>query len=815
MSPIAAQVCVDTPALAADKPYDYAVPSDIAAVLRPGMRIIVPFGKGNQHCEAMVLRYPHDSKFEHLKPVLQLLDSEPIFDTEQLRLAYFLRERLFCPLYGIFRVMLPAGLWFSYENAYMPSNVSENDALSAVSLYNDAARIVNIIWHAGEPVPEQALRSLMPKAELHGMLNHLLSLGYLRTASLTHLRSSEKNDRLFSLTDAGVQAISDGIRLTSSQSEVLRFLSQSSDASLKEICYYTEAGESVVRTLVKKGWVHAYLKPVLRVQEHFSSEPVPVNLSSEQQNVFNSLSSLAFQEPRRSTNALLFGITGSGKTSVYIRLIQEMRSAKRDVIVLVPEIALTPQMMDRFFSYWGQEVAVMHSALSVSMRADSWKRIRNGDVHIVLGTRSAVFAPVRDLGLIIMDEEHDGSYKSDTAPCYHARDVAAYRCARNNAMLLLGSATPSITTMYAAQSGKIELFSLTERYGSATLPETIIADSREAYRHGYTGLIGPVLSEQIMNALDKNEQCILFLDRRGASRQLVCMECGYVPGCVRCSVPMHYHSANRRLICHQCGYTVRMPEVCPSCGVAALHPRDAGTQMLETELKSNFPSARIIRMDSDTTGGSHSHTEMLDSFSAGEADILLGTRMVAKGLNFPNVTVVGVIDADMSLYTNDFRAGENTFDLLTQVIGRSGRGTKKGVSVIQTASPDHEVIKAAAAQDYMRFYESEISLRSMLRHPPFTHLATVTVSGNFEEDVLMAASSLRDTMMQLMPKLPPDTEFLGPAPHPVTKLNNRYRYNLTIRCSNGAVIRALTAETIRTFQTTKQRPTMSIFADLN
>ena len=538
-------------------------------------------------------------------------------------------------------------------------------------------------------------------------------------------------------------------------------------------------------------------------------------LNAEQQAAFEGLDALAAAE--RPAAALLYGVTGSGKTQVYLRLIYEALARGRTAMVLVPEIALTPQLLRIFASHFGDDIAVLHSSLRAGERYDEWKRVRSGQARVVIGTRSAVFAPLRNLGLLILDEEQESTYKSENVPKYHARDVAKYRCAQNDALLVLGSATPSVESMYHARRGDYRLFTLRRRYNEQAMPEVLIADMKQELRAGNgTSLSGP-LRAGLAAAMEAGEQSILFLNRRGASRMVTCGECGEVPTCPRCSVHLTYHSANGRLMCHYCGHSEPLPDACPSCG-GALNFLGYGTQKVEEELHAAFPGREILRMDTDTVSATQSHEKLLSRFEKERIPVLVGTQMVAKGLDFENVTLVGVISADLSLYVDDYRAGERTFSLLTQVVGRAGRGAKQGRAVIQTFTPENDVIRCAARQDYDSFYEQEIELRRMRLCPPFRELFVLTASGPLESAVLRTCMRLRRSLEGWLAQPPfRDWELtvLGPAPASVAKINDRYRYRLTLAAQNTKEIRAMVAHLVRCAQTDKENKGVSVSADVN
>ena len=515
--------------------------------------------------------------------------------------------------------------------------------------------------------------------------------------------------------------------------------------------------------------------------------------------------------------ALLFGVTGSGKTQVYLKLIEKALAMGKSAIVLVPEIGLTPQVLRQFAAQFGDEVAVMHSALSVGERYDSFKKIKSGRARVVIGTRSAVFAPVENLGVLIIDEEQDGAYRSEQSPRYHARDVAKYIVSQQNALLVLGSATPSVETYYGAKQGKYPVFRLTERFLGTSLPDVVIADMRGLAREGREGVIGPQLESELIDTLARGRQAILFLNRRGNSRVIGCALCGWVPECPSCSTTMTYHSVSGRAMCHYCGASIKITGKCPVCGGESLFTETPGTQKVEQELHDRFPSARVLRMDADSMHTKGAHEKLLSQFAKGEADILLGTQMVTKGLDFENVTLVGVLDADQSLYAQDYRARERTFSLITQVVGRAGRRFDKGKAVIQTYSPTHPVILAAARQDYEAFYAREIETRQALQCPPVCGLTVLTAVGEVEQQVLKSLIALKTRLQSLMEGQYADVKapVLGPAAAQVVKVMGRYRYHLTMRAADTARWRALIAGVIREFMLDSKNRGVSVFADQN
>ena len=594
------------------------------------------------------------------------------------------------------------------------------------------------------------------------------------------------------------------------QARILRELAPYGEMPLRELLLFTGCARTTVKKLISTGLAESIKREVFRIPEFSAGDrlKIPV-LNDEQQSAFEGLDMLA--SSGKAAVSLLEGVTGSGKTSVYIHLIDSVLKRGKSAILLVPEIALTPQMLYTFSSYFGDDIAVLHSSLSPGERYDEWKRLKTGRAHVAIGTRSAVFAPVDNLGILIIDEEQEDTYRSENNPRYDARDVAKYRCFKNSCLLVLGSATPDLVSRYCAESGRYSRFVLRRRYNEMKLPEVKIIDLKNELRRGNEGSISVPLRTELLENLERGEQSILFLNRRGAHKLVTCGECGFVYKCPHCSVSLTYHSVNRRLICHYCGYTRRVDEACPDCG-GILKYIGAGTQLVEEELHSLFPGTEILRMDADVLSGSMTHEQVFERFRAENIPIMIGTQMVTKGLNFENVTLVGVLSADQSLYSGDFRAAERTFSLITQVIGRSGRGQKAGRAVIQTFTPSSEVIRQAARQDYDAFYQSEIILRKLQDSPPFSDLLSVTASGAEERAVVDACRFVKNRLCFLLGQKE-KTEFLGPTPLTVVRVNNRFRYRIIIKCRSDSAIRNAVSGVITECSTDKRFRGISFYAD--
>lgn len=741
-----AKIAVSAATYWVDKPYDYLIPEKMRSAVVPGVRVSVPFARGNRRSEGIVLEVTDHSNYEKLKAITSVLDDAPVLSKEQIRLALWMRERFFCTVYDAVKTILPSGFWFTPDGSRRT-----NDKLrEMISLTVPAEEAFNIANSKRRKAPQQA-----------AILELLCSTGTVPT---------------------------------------------------KEALLFTGASRQSLKALINAELIETSLEESFRRPEIWSdeTEALPV-LNAEQSSAFLNISKL--MGTNKPEAALLFGVTGSGKTSVYIHLIDKCLNDGMAAILLVPEIALTPQMLQTFSSYFGNKIAVLHSSLSVGERYDEWKRVRNGEAKLVIGTRSAIFAPCENLGLIIIDEEQEDSYKSENSPRYHARDIAKYRCARSNALLLLGSATPDIESRYAADIGKYSYFELKERYNSMQLPEVHVVDMKREMRRGNGGNLSLELRNEIEENLSRGEQSILFINRRGANKLISCGECGYVYKCPNCSVSLTYHSANRKLMCHYCGYSKRPDKECPDCG-GMLSYIGAGTQLIEEELNQLFPDAGVLRMDTDTVKAPGSHETLLEKFKNERISVMVGTQMVTKGLNFENVTLVGVISADQSLYCSDYRSGERTFSLITQVIGRGGRGEKPGRAVIQTFTPQNEIIKQAAAQDYESFYKSELELRKLQGTPPFNDIISVTASGLNEDQVLRCCADIRNVLHASVSKRT-DVSILGPAPLPVVKVNNRYRYRINISCHADSEMRKIISAVLIKFNSDAKYKGVSIFADNN
>lgn len=807
------KIAVSAAVFAIDKPYSYRIPEGMAVC--PGQRVRLSFGRANKVSEGIVLSV-EPGEGEGLKEVQSVLDEEPLLTPHQLRLAAFLRERYFCTFFDAIRAMLPAGAWFHTKAAF-----SLTDDLSwqtATIRKEGAAAILRLLQTLGGRAEETALEGATESREIfEEAVRYLLRKKWISCEQEFQRRVSDKTEKVVSLAVPAEQAMDAAAGAKSAaQSSVLSLLCSLGSAAAKDICYYTGATPAVLKRLEQRGLLSFSQRPVLRCREIKPAQVSrPLALNPAQEDVFQSLNRQ--MEGEHPGVALLYGVTGSGKTSVYIRLIQQCLDRGKAALLLVPEIALTPQLLGLMAAWFGDAVAILHSSLGMAERYDQWKRVRSGQARVIVGTRSAVFAPSENLGIIILDEEQEHSYKSENTPRYSAREVAIWRGVKENALVLLGSATPSVESMYRAKTGDYSLYTLKERYNGRPLPQVEIVDMREEVKQGNDLSLSYPLREAIFDTWSRGEQTVLLLNRRGNSRCLVCVDCGQSPQCPRCSMAMTYHSANNRLMCHYCGYSQSVPKRCPRCG-GPMKTMGTGTQKVEQELHEIAPEMGVERMDADTVSAVNTHEKILDHFQREGIPVLLGTQMVAKGLNLPGVTLVGVLDADLSLYAGGYRAGETTFNLLTQVVGRAGRGERPGRAVIQTMVPNHQLLRLAASQDYDGFYEMEIRLRRVQKAPPFGDQLMVTFRGQEEAAVLRGAMKFRESLCACLAQpsyAGEQAEILGPAPCPVPKINYQYRYRLTVNCRMTKQLRLLVAWLLGEFGKDKANRGVAAFADVN
>lgn len=811
MRKLIAGVAVENTVYHFDKIFDYVIPQESVAQLQVGCRVLVPFGRGNKKRQGMVMYIKDDTSdldMSKLKEISSVLDSEPVLNNEMLSMALFMKAHCFCTYYDAVKAMLPAGINYKITTEY---SVKKPLEFELFDLDDDKRRVVQFLLKKGTPVKKEILLDSFGYYDCT-VLDDLCKDGILVKNDSTYRKTGDKSVKMVRLNEDFSLS---GVKLTPKQNSVLELLQTVYSACVKEVCYYTGVTTSVVDSLVKKGIATYYDDEVFRIPKSDVSQKREIILTDEQKKAYSSL--LADYKSEKGVVSLLYGVTGSGKTSVFMKLIEDVVQDNRGVIVMVPEIALTSQLISIFKSNFGDKVAVFHSGLSLGERLDEFKRVKKGLASIAIGTRSAVFAPFDNLGLIIMDEEQEHTYKSEGKPRFHARELAKFRASYNNALLLLASATPSVETYYNAESGKYNKTTLTERYGVATLPDVLIADMNEEVSLGNTSQFSSLLLENIEQNLNENKQTILLLNRRGHNTFVTCRNCRETVNCPNCSISMTYHSANNRLMCHYCGHSIKYDGICPTCNGHSLHFVGYGTQRAEAELADIFPDARILRMDTDATMSKSSHEKKLSDFARGDYDILVGTQMVAKGLDFPNVTLVGVLSADQMLYSDDYRSFENAFSMLTQVVGRSGRGESKGRAVIQTYTPENPIISLASKQDYDAFYSDEIKIRKAMLYPPFAKMCLI---GFVCENSVKLTAATKDFMVLLTDKLNSDfsdipIRVLGPSPASVPKVNNKYRYKIILKCRNDSRFREMLSLVLNEFSKLKDYTDVTVYADMH
>ena len=795
-----------------DAPYSYKIPYELEETALAGCRVMVPFGNGNRKKQGLILSVKPlleaDSNVK-LKSISAVLDETPLFTDEMLKLVTWLKENTFCTLFEAARAMLPAGIGLNYVISYMANTVEES-RLNKLS--DDEKRVYNYLKDGCKYVKQEKILTDLGLSADSKILEKLVKQDILVTNVDAKRKTGDltvKNVRL-AIPEADAEELLN--TLTAKQKSVTKLLIDVGGASVKEVCYFTGVTPAVVTALEKKGVVELFDSEIYRKPRYEVSDKKAISpeLTKVQNEAYEEL--LSKYKSGKGSASLLYGVTGSGKTQVFLKLIEDVVADGKGVIVMVPEIALTPQTLGIFYSHFGDKVAVFHSALSAGERIDEWKRVKNGDAKIAIGTRSAVFAPFSDLGLIVMDEEQEHTYKSEMSPRYHAKDVARFRCAYHDSLLVLASATPSIETYTNAMNGRYGFVKLHERYGKAVLPEVVTVDISQT-----KGAISNELYNALEECLENKHQAILLMNRRGFNTFASCSACKTVLSCPNCSISLTYHSANRRLMCHYCGYSQNYTDVCPECNEKAVTYSGFGTQRIQEELSDIFPNARILRMDADTTMARYSYQDKLTAFAKGEYDILLGTQMVAKGLDFPHVTLVGIISIDQQLYNDDFRSSEKAFDLLTQVIGRSGRGDYKGKAYIQTVLPDNDIIELSAAQDYESFYKTESLIRKSMVYPPFCDICSITFSSEQYNKSLTSAKAFFEMLKNAVTGDYSDVKInvLGPIQPRVNKISNKYRNVLTIKCKNNKRFREMMSNLLVQYMKNAQNGGATAVVDIN
>ena len=825
MSGFAGVCLLDNP-FSIDGVYDYRIPEEFEQEVRAGSFVTVPFGTANRRMLALVTEIKEKSSYPETKALISVCPEQMSLNEEMLGLCRFMKLRTLCSTGDAVRAMIPASALSRLVTLYSLSE--DHTTTSSDDLPSSDLFVYEYVKERGE-VSIDAIRQRFGIPAVSS-LGRLVRRGLLLKRVALQETNGAKFERVWALAISHEDAFAlleggkcRGERLTSGpQKKILHALLEK-DSCMTESELKRAAGvsDAPLKTMREKGFLR--MEELRTHRNPYTDTPyrgqAPITLNEEQGEALKTLSELAFSEEAHA--ALLHGVTGSGKTAVMTVLMDRLLARGKGVILLLPEIALTPQSVSIFCARYGSRVAVIHSGLSQGERYDAYCRIREGQADVVIGTRSAVFSPVKNLGAIIIDEEQEHTYKSDQNPKYHTKDIARYRCAANNALMLLCSATPSLESYKKAKDGVYTLVRLTKRYGGARLPRVHVADMRREVQTGSLSPLGEELMRELCRVTEQGEQAVLFLNRRGYHHFVSCRSCGEALTCPSCSVALTYHTrkgtyAEGDLVCHWCGRRMALPKVCPTCNSEHLARMGFGTQRVEEELKALLPRSAVLRMDADTTATKFAYDEMLEQFRTHKADVLLGTQMVTKGHDFPDVTLVGVLLADASLYLDDYRAAERTFAMLTQVIGRAGRGDKEGLAVIQTNNPDSEIIRLAAMQDYETFYEREIRLRKLLTFPPFCDIALLTVSGAYESEVLRATAWMNATFQEMAKNEYKDVELVsfGPFEAPVYRVDNKYRMRMVIKCKLNKRTLSMLAELLCSFGQKMGRK-ISMSVDLN
>ncbi len=787
-----AKVIVDVPAKQTNRAFDYVIPFHLESWVEIGSRVAVTFGSRWLQGFVVDIVQVSDQDVQKLKMIDDVLDITPALTKELVQLATWISQTYFCHDITSLQAMLPTALKSKYDKRIRlgHNNMQLNDTYSSliqeiIDFISTKTSVGLLDIHKKFPQDVQLIKKLISQGILTSEPSMKDSLSTKKILMARVIMSPQQLREMIQFVSSNAKK----------QKEVLQyFIENQADMVLSELLTHLQVNASTIKVLAQRGVIELIETEVQRdpyASHHFNTTQAKA-LTDEQQHAFDQIHQQLHENQFKTY--VLHGITGSGKTEIYLQTIQTCLDLGKKSILLVPEISLTPQIVQRFKERFGKKVAVWHSRLSAGERYDEWRKMRNQEVDIVVGARSAIFAPFVDIGLIIIDEEHEATYKQEETPKYHARDIAITRAKFHNAVVILGSATPSLESIYAAthisnsspHTGEAyTLLSLTSRVENRPLPPVKVVDMRDELKLGNRSMFSRPLYEAIEHRLVHKEQMIILLNRRGYATFVMCRSCGYVCTCPHCEISMTFHHMNQSLRCHYCGYAENMVTSCPTCSSTYIRQFGTGTQRIEEELSALFPGIRIIRMDMDTTTEKGSHEKWLSQFERGEADVLLGTQMVAKGLDFPNVTLVGVLAADSSLNIADFRAQERTFQLLTQVAGRAGRHQKAGEVIIQSYTPDHPIIQAARHHDYWSYAQQELHLREKLQYPPYQRLIAITLSHEISTFLISMSQSfatkLKEGFQLLNEQHSINIKVLGPVPSPIAKIKNRYRYQCVIK----------------------------------
>ncbi len=801
-----AEIIVNNKCRETDRPFSYAVPEGLKEGICPGSRVIVPFGKGNKQLEGYVLclKARSDIDAAKLKPISRLIDHETVLSEKMLELAKWMREKYLCYYIEAIQAIVPSPIRTKSSVVVELQEGAETEEKLRKLQPGIMLQILEYLEAKGGSAGMDELRSYFQGAKIDGTIKKLEEMGIILKSQIIGHKIGKKTEKFYHAHEQAAQLVG---KRAKKQLELLEHISRNPGIAHTELKQLYGDCDGALRILLEKGCIAVNERDSYRELKSGVYAEIRHPLTLDQQNALLLMEGYF----RQKKNVLLHGVTGSGKTEVYLEIIEAYMSKGKASIVLVPEISLTPQMISRFKNRFGDAVAVLHSGLSEGEKYDEWRRIRAGRVKVAVGARSAVFAPFDNLGIIIIDEEHEHTYKSEIKPKYLTWEVAEKRCQLEDAHLILGSATPAIETYYRAMSGTLGLVELPKRANGSDMPEVVVVDMREELKNGNKTIFSDSLKEAVEENLKKGNQMILFLNRRGYSTFVSCRQCGLVMRCPRCSISLTYHMKENKLTCHYCGYERENPKQCPKCASDKIKYFGVGTQKVEKEFQKTFSIQNTLRMDADTTSAKNAHEQLLTRFRNKESKVLLGTQMISKGLDFPDVTLVGVIAADTSLNLPDFRSAERTFQMIAQVAGRSGRGAKSGRVVVQTYCPEHYSIQFAQAHDYKGFYRQEIMLRKELGYPPFSSLVNLMVSGMNLKKVMEAAEKI-DAFVSPALKAA-GIEKLGPAPAPLSRIKNRHRWQIILKGEDGQNLRDVAAALLSSGLT--ELPEVTVSIDLN
>ncbi|MBO1510463.1 primosomal protein N' [Metabacillus bambusae] len=796
-----ASVIVDVPAMQTDRAFDYKIPEEWQELVTPGMRVIVPFGP--RKIQGFVIETKNHSEFKRIKAISELLDLTPCLTSELLQLGQWLTEKTLCFKISAFQAMLPAAMKAKYEKAL---------GLTTDDVTKLADQLQSFFMNGNQVDLKEIEQSVSLK-----MIQKEIEQGHLEVIYKVKQKTNKKTIKIIKRNESLIrltELIKELPANAKKQIEIISYFTTNeiNEIALQDLLIEANTSDTSVKALISKGILKEEIKEVYRdpYQDRHFEKTKRLMLNNEQQQAITPL--LKSINENVHDVFLMYGVTGSGKTEVYLQSIEEVLKNGKEAIVLVPEISLTPQMVHRFKGRFGSKVAVLHSGLSTGEKYDEWRKIQRKEVQLVVGARSAIFAPFENLGMIIIDEEHESSYKQEENPRYHARDVAIYRAKLHKCPVVLGSATPTLESFARSKKDVYKLLTLKERVNKRSMPRVDIIDLREELRSGNRSMFSTSLIEKLTERLEKGEQSVLFLNRRGYSSFVMCRDCGFVIQCPHCDISLTYHRHGQQLKCHYCGHEEHMPNVCPECQSEHIRFFGTGTQKVEEELVKVLPHSRIIRMDVDTTGRKGAHEKLLTRFGNKEADILLGTQMIAKGLDFPDVTLVGVLTADTMLNLPDFRASEKTFQLLTQVSGRAGRHELPGEVIIQTYTPEHYSIQLASQYDYDSFYNHEMQLRKNHAYPPYYYLALLTVS---HPEITKVVSVTEKIVQILRRNVENETKILGPVASPIPRIKDRYRYQCMVKYKREKNLHVTLRKIIEHFQQEMSSNDLMIAIDLS